>query len=90
MKATLDFTPDYCPNCGQALALAAWARDDFTAGNVLTCASCGAELVYTQPLAQAGNDPHCAYCGNELDPDEGHKSKIYPGLICDSCYDLER
>lgn len=57
MKATLNYTPAYCPNCGQPLALAGWARDDFTAGNVLTCANCGAELAYTQATAQPSSGP---------------------------------
>ena len=36
------------------------------------------------------NPGHCGYCGNLLEPDEGHSSEIYKGLICDGCYDLEK
>ncbi len=32
----------------------------------------------------------CANCGNVLEPDEGHRSRVYLGSVCDGCYDLEK
>jgi hypothetical protein len=49
----------------------------------ITCPRC-AHLA-----AQLTEDPaRCAYCHNLLEPDEGHKSKYYTGLLCDGCHDL--
>jgi hypothetical protein len=31
----------------------------------------------------------CAYCGNVLELGEGSPSKLYNGLLCDACYELE-
>lgn len=66
MKAILDYTPEFCPNCGAELHLTGWAgygnlrvsnwgEDDFKAGNVMIC-SCGAEVTYSPSLGNEENN----------------------------------
>lgn len=45
MIAYLDYIPAFCPNCGADLKLTDWQRYDFTAGVILRCTRCGAEMV---------------------------------------------
>ena len=92
MKAKFDFIPKYCPNCGKRLFMASGDNlnalraelDDFHNGQEFTC-DCGLQF---GKLTAGG--ARCANCGNFLEDDEGHRSEIYRGLICDGCYDLEK
>ena len=68
----------FCPNCGAALRT--------RRGDPLTCETCQAQYGV---LFKPSPSPACANCGNPIEG-ESHKSRVYAGPICESCFDLEK
>lgn len=96
MKATFDFIPAYCPNCGQALTLGGPTLEDYYNGQPFTCA-CGLAFEKAQHQAAAPAAPAVHYWPGPQSsitecrlPLYGHKAKpIMTGdksrVTCGNC-----
>lgn len=58
------------------------------------CQDNGAGRVVVLVVLVPGFDAMCLHCGPAGQPitgeDDKHKSKIYSGPVCDSCFDMEK